>query len=67
MGEDREGAVGDVKNLKKRHQNPDPEMLRNLQLLNKIEILNMMREMGIVQPVEPENSKAGPLEGEKKK
>lgn len=59
--------MGDVKNLKKRHQNPDPEMLRNLQLLDRIEILNMMREMGIVQPVESDKPPPARAEGEKKK
>ncbi len=28
---------------------PDPEMLRRLELLSKLEVLTMMREMGIVK------------------
>ncbi len=28
---------------------PDPEMLKRLELLSKLEVLTMMREMGIVK------------------
>lgn len=36
-------------NGKKPPEEPDPEMLRRLELLSKLETLSMMREMGIVR------------------